>query len=40
VETCQQHRGRFEPLGAVPIRGLADPMALNRFRPLAVSDGS
>jgi len=40
VETCQQHRGRFEPLGAVPIRGLIDPMPLNRFRPLAVSDGS
>jgi adenylate cyclase len=40
VETCTQHRGRFEPLGAVTIRGLVDPMPLNRFRPLAVSDGS
>jgi len=40
VETCLEHRGRFEPLGAVTIRGLVEPLQLNRLRPLAVSDGS
>ena len=40
VETCAQHRDRFEPLGAVTIRGLVEPMQLCRLRPLAVSDGS
>jgi hypothetical protein len=40
VETCLEHRGRFEALGAVTIRGLVEPLPLNRVRPLAVSDGS
>jgi len=40
VETCLEHRGRFEALGAVTIRGLVEPLPLNRLRPLAVSDGS
>jgi adenylate cyclase len=40
VEACDQHRKRFEPLGAVTIRGLVDPMQLCRLRPLVVSDGS
>ena len=40
VETCLEHRGRFEPLGAVTVKGLVEPLPLNRLRPLAVSDGS
>jgi class 3 adenylate cyclase len=40
VETCHEHRGRFEALGAVTVKGLVEPLPLNRLRPLAVSDGS
>jgi class 3 adenylate cyclase len=40
VETCFEHRDRFEPLGEVTIRGLVEPMQLCRLRPLAVGDGS
>jgi hypothetical protein len=40
VETCAEHRARFEPLGTVTIRGLMEPMQLCRLRPLAVGDGS
>jgi class 3 adenylate cyclase len=40
VETCTEHRARFEPLGPVTIRGLIEPMLLCRLRPLAIGDGS
>ena len=35
VQGCPELRDRFEPLGEVAIRGLADPMVLCRWRPLA-----
>ena len=35
VAECPQYYERFEPLGHVTIRGLADPVRLCRWRPLA-----
>jgi adenylate cyclase len=34
VEACPQYSDRFEPLGEVAIRGLAEPVTLCRWRPL------
>lgn len=36
IEACPDLVGRFEPLGEVHIAGLADPMMLCRWRPLAL----